>query len=231
MITLYQPPPAWGLPSISPFCVKLETYLRMTKIDYKTRGSDIFKAPKGRSPYISLDGEMIGDSTLIIQKLKERFGDPLDGGLSREKKTQAVLLQRLVEDHLLPNVAWLRWSNENSFRYLYDYFKALMPPVMGRLIVPLIRKGMLKNMRTHGVGDHTQQEIVDFAFTDLEAIANSLGDKKFFLGDEPTSIDAVMYGFLIQLMWVPWDCPVKKQALAQKNLVEFCERMKQRYWS
>lgn len=32
MVTLYQPPGAWGIPSVSPFCVKLETWLRMAGV-------------------------------------------------------------------------------------------------------------------------------------------------------------------------------------------------------
>ena len=35
-LTLYQPPGrAWNTPNISPFCAKLECYLRMTEIPYK----------------------------------------------------------------------------------------------------------------------------------------------------------------------------------------------------
>ena len=36
VITLYQPPSAWGIPSLSPFCTKVETYLRMVDLPYRT---------------------------------------------------------------------------------------------------------------------------------------------------------------------------------------------------
>jgi len=35
MITLHQYPGCWELPSLSPFCIKVETYLKMTGIPYK----------------------------------------------------------------------------------------------------------------------------------------------------------------------------------------------------
>ena len=35
MIKLFQFPPYWGLPNASPFCMKVETYLRMTGIPYQ----------------------------------------------------------------------------------------------------------------------------------------------------------------------------------------------------
>ena len=35
MIKLYQFNPAWGLPNPSPFCMKVETYLRMVGLPYE----------------------------------------------------------------------------------------------------------------------------------------------------------------------------------------------------
>jgi glutathione S-transferase len=231
MITLYQPPRAWGLPSISPFCVKLETYLRMAKIEYEIADSNIQEAPNGRVPYVKMDGIIYGDSTLVIKKLKTRFGDRLDGHLSKEQRAHGILLQRLAENHLLFAVAWLRWSDEESWPYLRDYLKVLLPKGIGGSIVKLIRKGMLKNIATQGMGEHSRQVIIDFANEDLTALSNYLGQKPFFLGDDPTSFDAALYGILIHQIYVPWDDPVKQHARTHTNLVGFCERMKERYWN
>ena len=81
------------------------------------------------------------------------------------------------------------------------------------------------------MGRHTREQIIQFAEKDLKAISVLLGDKEFFLGATPTSIDATMYGFLIQQIWVPWDSPLKQYALSLKNLTSYCERMKARYYS
>jgi glutathione S-transferase len=231
MITLHQPPAAWGLSSLSPFCTKLETYLRMTGIEYQVKGGDVFAAPKGRIPYVQFEDQMMGDSTLIIQELKKRWGDKLDADLSPEQRAHALALQRLVEDHLYFCAAWLRWSDEASWKYVQEYFKKLMPPVVGRFIVPKIRKGMLKDLRTHGVGEHTRQEIIDFAKADLTALSDSLGKKNFFMGDQPTTLDATAYGFLVHLMEVPWDNPIKQHAWSLDNLAQYSKRMKEKYWS
>jgi glutathione S-transferase len=232
MIVLHQPPPAWGLPSISPFCVKLETYLRMAKLEYKTAPPDVFKvAPNGRVPYVNLDGRIIGDSTLIIQALKKRFGDPLNGGLSPEQRAQALCLQRLMESHLSFAGAWLRWSDKDSLKYLHDYFKPLLPPLVCEVIFKMIRKDMMKMLRAQGIGEHNREDIIRFANADVTALSDLLGSKSFFLGEQPTEIDATMYGFLIQQLWVPWDNPVKQHALSLENLDSFCQRMKQRFWN
>jgi len=46
MITLYQFVSWPGLPNFSPFCMKVENYLRLTRAEYKTAVADVRKAPK-----------------------------------------------------------------------------------------------------------------------------------------------------------------------------------------
>jgi hypothetical protein len=54
MIKLYQYAPAFGLPNASPFCLKLETWLRMTGLPFQIQPFDfrqMSKAPKGKMPF------------------------------------------------------------------------------------------------------------------------------------------------------------------------------------
>ncbi len=75
MIILRQPPPPnWGrIPNMSPFCVKLETFLKMAQLPYKTAAPHFKKAPTQKIPYIEIDGQLIGDSGLIIDFLTTKF--------------------------------------------------------------------------------------------------------------------------------------------------------------
>ena len=58
MITLHQFPSAWGLPNASPFCMKVETYLRMCNLPYTTVNVlNPAKGPKGKLPYITRRGQ------------------------------------------------------------------------------------------------------------------------------------------------------------------------------
>jgi len=56
MIKLFQFAPAFGLPNASPFCMKLETYLRMAGLPFELVNSgDVMKAPNHKLPYIHHD--------------------------------------------------------------------------------------------------------------------------------------------------------------------------------
>lgn len=99
MIVLRQPPRAWGLPSMSPFCAKLETYLRMAKIPYEIKPGNPRVAPKGKIPYIEHDGHVMGDSEHIVEYLREKFGDRLDAHLDPAAKAKARLIRVMLESH------------------------------------------------------------------------------------------------------------------------------------
>jgi glutathione S-transferase len=53
---------------------------------------------------------------------------------------------------------------------------------------------------------------------DLEAIAVVLGDQPFFFGARPTTIDAIAFGFLDNLINVPIETELKRIAQALPNL-------------
>jgi len=98
MITLYQFPSAWGLPNASPFCMKVETYLRMCNLPYTTVNVlNPAKGPKGKLPYITDGSNVVADSGLILDYLKKTHGDVLDARLGSVERAQALAWQRLLE--------------------------------------------------------------------------------------------------------------------------------------
>ena len=101
MIKLYQFTPAFGLPNASPFCMKLETYLRMAALPYDApANANMMKSPKGKMPYIEDGAKVLGDSGLIIAYLKATYGDPLDAALSSAERAVSLAFQRLLEENL-----------------------------------------------------------------------------------------------------------------------------------
>ena len=86
IIVLHQFPRAWGIPNPSQFCVKIETYLRLANLPYRSEAAIPSQAPLGKLPFILDDGKNICDSRLIVEYLKTTYGDPLDNWLSPEQK-------------------------------------------------------------------------------------------------------------------------------------------------
>ena len=65
--------PDWGLPTVGPFALKLLAWLELAGLPYEqVYEANPRKGPKGKNPWIELDGERIGDSELIIDLLRKR---------------------------------------------------------------------------------------------------------------------------------------------------------------
>jgi glutathione S-transferase len=234
MIKVYQFAPAFGLPNASPFCMKLENYLRMNAIPFEISPpamSDFNKAPKGKMPYINDNGKIVADSSFIIDYLKSTYGDKLDGWLSAEQKAVALAFQRLMEENLYWTVVHTRWANSEGWALTKAAFFGDMPVPLKWFVPSLGRRGLLKAMRGHGMGRHSAEEIHAIGKRDITALAEFLGDKAYFMGDQPCSLDATAHAFLANLLWSPVESPLKQHAKQYPQLEKYCERMRGRYYA
>jgi len=156
MIKLYQFKPAFGLPNPSPFCMKVETYLRMVGLPFEIApNADPRKAPKGKLPYIEDDGRVMGDSGLIIEYLKATYGDSLDGGLSAVDRAVALGFQKLMEENLYWSNVYARWCEPRNWEITKAAFFSRLPTPQ-RLFVPAVVRRILKReMYGHGMGRHS----------------------------------------------------------------------------
>jgi glutathione S-transferase len=232
MMKLIQFAPAFGLPNASPFCMKLETYLRMAGLPFELVNSgDVLKAPKRKLPYIDDGGTVVADTSFIVDYLKSRYGDPLDAGLSPAERAVATAFQRLFEENLYWAIVQTRWVDDAGWSKTSAAFFGAMPAPL-RWFVPLLaRRGIVGEMRGQGIGRHTRDEIYAIGCRDVTAIADFLADKPFMLGDDPTSIDATAHAFLANLLWAPVDSPILRHAQSRPTLEAYCQRMKARYFS
>ncbi len=231
MITLHQFPPALGLPNASPFCLKLELYLRMAGLAYRNRYTlDLHRAPKGKLPWIDDDGTVMADTGLIIDYLKRTHGDPLDRGLTPPQRATALAITRLCEEHLYWTLLHDRWIADAGWALTRPGFFGAMPWPL-RAIVPLVaRRGIRAELRGHGMGRHTPQQIHALGIADVDALAALLGDRDYFLGDQATTVDAMAAAFLANILFVPLETPIRQAAQGHANLVAYCRRMAARYF-
>lgn len=231
MITLYQFERTWGIPNLSNFCVKVETYLRMLDIPYDIVATLPTKAPKGKLPYIEDAGEQIADSNFIVDYLKEKYGDRLDQHLNGADRSIQLSMQRLIEDHLYWIVMYTRWqSSVENWEINRKAVFGVFPPLIRNLVAVGYRKIIRRQIRGHGIGRHKPLEIYRLGYADFDALSDFLGTKPFFMGAKPASLDATAFGALITTIGCSIESPVKDYGITKKNLVDYCERMKQCYF-
>ena len=231
MITLYQFEPALGSRNLSPFCLKLETYLRMVDLPYEVAdNADVRKAPKKKLPYIKDGDRTVADSGFIIDYLKQTYGDPLDKNLSLPDQGISLAFRRLMEENLYWASVYSRWAEDENWQVIRKIYFSDLPPVLRSILPELIRRDTLKKMEGHGIGRHSREEIYEIGKRDIKALSDFLRAKSFLLGDRPTSLDATGYGFLANLFRVELPSVLADYAKQFDNLADYCDRMEDRFW-
>lgn len=231
MITLVEFFPAYGLPNPSPFCLKTETWLRMAGLPYKAKyEANPRKGPQGKLPFIIDNNVTVSDSSVIIDYLTQKYAVQLDDGLTDDQLGLAHAAKILMEDHLYWAIVYSRWIDPEYWPVTKKNFFSSLPPGV-KQIVPIAAQNQVKrDLHGQGLGRHSKELIYRFAEQDINALAYLLGAKTYFLGEKPSSIDAVAYGTLANIWVPPLDTPLKNAMSKHANLIQFVQRMKEKYW-
>lgn len=129
--------------------------------------------PKGKTPWITLNGKKIGDSQLCLEQLAETFHKDFSGRLSVEEKAVARAFQIMAEDHLYWVMLVWRWIYNGGSSLpliqtdLHFAVRYLRPVVVGRV---------KSQASAQGIGRHSQTQVMEMGLKDLRAISHFLGN-------------------------------------------------------
>uniref|UniRef100_A0A2S2PCF0 Thioredoxin-like fold domain-containing protein n=1 Tax=Schizaphis graminum TaxID=13262 RepID=A0A2S2PCF0_SCHGA len=102
VVYLYQFSRTPVIPSMSPYCLKVETWLRLAGLKYENVDHKMkHRSKKGQLPFIELNGEEIADSTLIIKELSQKFGKDIDASLSQDQRNISHAMISMIENKLV----------------------------------------------------------------------------------------------------------------------------------
>lgn len=218
-------PPALNCASASPFSMKTELLLRMAKVDYKAiRGNNPAKGPNGKLPYLIDGDEVIADSYYIYQYIKQKYNVDLDQHLSPEQLATSLAFTRLCEDHLYWCNVYARWVDPEFNHHIEVFFKAI-PWGIRQLVTKAARKTTSKAVYHQGIGRHSQDKIYQQGCDDISAIATQLGESEYFLGDQVSSVDAIIYSSLAAVIYPDMNTPMKKHAQTFEKLKAYLKRI------
>lgn len=230
MITLYTFGAAFDLPDPSPFVLKAMLLLKMAGLDYQESRKGFRQAPKGKLPYIDDEGAVIADSTFIRCHIEKKYGFDFDAHLNAEQKAASWAFEKMCEDHLYWALVDMRWLDNNNFKKGPAHFFDAVPLPMRALVKKMVQRKVRKNLWAHGLGRHSQQEIVELAARDLSAIATWLGGKPYLFGDQPCAADASVFGMVASVLSPVFDSPIRAAAENHANLRAYRDRMMEQYF-
>lgn len=230
-IVLHQYRRMFGMPNLSPFCLKVEAWLRMMDLDYDIRfHDDPRKAPFGKLPMVEVDGVKVPDSTLIIDYLEAHLGQSLDAHLGERERSISHAFQRMLEERLYWAGVYNRWLDTNWAQVREAAFGGL-PPVVKQLAGAMVQRKIRRDLAGHGLGLHERETIYEFACRDIDALASLLGDQTCMFGDQLSTLDAVAFAFLSTNVQTGLPSPMADQIAQHEHLAAYHERLGRRFFT
>lgn len=240
VVYLYQFNRTPQVPSISPYCLKVETWIKLNGIKYENvdhKGK--LRSKRGQLPFIELNGEEVNDSDAIIAALSKKFEKDIDEGLSQEQKNVQFAMVKMVENHLQWTIMYWKTSHIDN---MVKGYKINLQNLTGSKIPngllafafkhTMLRKGM-KKAKAAGMAGYTDEEVEAMGKSDLTVLSEMLGEKQFFFGDEPHTLDLIAFVQLAGVLTIAEDikCPLRDHVTSNApNLLGLYNRMKDRAW-
>ena len=226
MLELLQFPRAFGLMNGSPFCMKVEVFLKLAGLPYEVNDRQPpMRLPKGKLPALRDGAVLVCDSQAIIRHLQCQYREQLPSALREPERGADLALRRMLEEHFYFAALWGRWIDEAAFPIVKQAFFGKLPALLRGLVGALVQRKMRRDLQGQGMGRHSPEEIGERACADLDAVQAMLGERAFFGGDQPSALDATVYAFLANRLWVAIDNPARRHLQQQASLVAYCARM------
>jgi len=229
-IKLFVYPRMFAIPNLSPFCCKLETWLRIAKVPYElVPTTDPRSAPRGKLPFIEDGGVRIADSSIIIEHLVETRGVDPDARLTEAQRATALLVQRTIEDHYAFVLAYTHLYRDEGLQHTRARFNAV-PALIRPLVANAVHRSIKKMLWTRGTLRYSHDEIVRAAIGDWQAVLSTMSDGPFFFGAEATGIDAIVFGALASTVLTPIPSPIREYLIEQPKCIAYAERVLARFF-
>lgn len=229
-IKLFQFPRMFAIPNLSPFCCKMETWLRIADVPYEVVDlPNPRKGPRGKLPFIEDGGERIADTAHIIEHLKRTRGVDPDAHLDEAQRSVYLLVQRTLEEHYAFVLAYTHLVHDEGLRHTRSRFDAI-PGLIRPFVARAVKKQVKAILWQQGLLRHSHDEIMRSAIADWTAVLLVMSKGPFFFGDNPCGLDATVFGTLASTILTPIESPIRDFLRAKPEVVAYAERVRSRFF-
>jgi len=226
MLKVYHPGSSLNMVSLSPFCLKLVTFLKYHQIPFTEEFGIPNQGPFSKVPFVEIQGEKMGDSTMIMERLRRECQIP-EPELSDTQKAIGHAFVRMTEEHLYWIMVHGRWVEEDTWAIIRKVFFGSIPPVIRQYIAYTSRKMAFRNLYSQGVGRLPKSEVYKRGERDLLAISHQVNQHGFIAGDTFSDYDIAIWALLQNLLVAEVPSPLTVMAKRIQPLQDYCHRVNQ----
>lgn len=225
----------WGLPTIDIECLKTLTFIKFAGAPVcVNKTSNPFKTPNGALPVFRHCHTVLTSFEEVSGYLQKQNYSP-DHNLSPKDCAEILAYSRLMREKLYPALQYIWWVDERNYVDLSRpwYAKALPFPL--NYYYPGQYSKRAKHLLDSLYENIEEEPAVSKMYAEAEkcltTLAHRLGDNSYFFGNNPTSFDAIVFGYLAPLLKAPFpSCSLQNHLKASTSLLKFVVNISKKYF-
>ncbi|CAD7702762.1 unnamed protein product [Ostreobium quekettii] len=232
----------WGLPSLSVGCIQVEAVLRFAGLNVYAQHSRLpGSSPTGQFPALEHDNDLVGapvgtgdegefDAMRAVMEYIKGQGEDVDGHLTNAQRGELAGMVALVQVALEPATLYTTWIEPEGFKKYQKAYSGVLPWPLDHVVAWETRRAVVKKLE--GI---SPQKIFEEAVAAIESIADFIEGQQskgsYCFGDQPSSLDALMYGHLQYYRMAPVAAPIlQRKVTANASLLRYLDSISSRFF-
>ncbi|CAL1611662.1 unnamed protein product [Knipowitschia caucasica] len=228
-----------GLPSVDWDCLSVLAYAQFSGAPLKVHKiSNPWRSPSGSLPAFRTNQSetLTQPNDIIIHLRKQKYNADYD--LSAKEGADSLAFTSLIHEKLRPALTYCWWVDSKNYVEVTRRWYAEHLPFPLSLFSPGRMQREEKEKLRLMLGQEEvepeetlEKELFQEAADCMNLLSQRLGQHKFFFGDSPSSLDAVVFAHLVPLMKTSFpNSKLQKHLESLSNLCVFCSNILQLYF-
>ncbi|KAL3120919.1 hypothetical protein niasHT_004550 [Heterodera trifolii] len=212
----------------------VRAFLMMADLSFvlEQRPNAEFMSPTGEVPFLRLQNTLVAEFFPIVDLVGKKGIRP-SNTLSAAEQADIQAFCSLIEETLRNAEKYLSWLDDESYELVTKkrYGSVYLWP-LNWLLPTLKRREMHNYLADIGWADLPMAKVAERCDKCFHALSIKLGQQQFFVGDQPTELDALAFGHLYTLLTTEMPNKAIVETLSKyPNLIAFCKTIDKEYFS
>lgn len=225
----------WGMPSMDLQSLQLLTYVKFSGAPVTiVKTNNPFRSPLGQLPCFKCTEGSFSDFTKITTFLRKQ-NYSCDYELTSKQCSEVIAYEQLLKEKLYPALMYLWWVEPKSYYDVIHKWFFSNIPFPYKFFYPgqfhKKHKDLIESMFDDEDTQTIETELHRQAQECLTMLSNRLGEKDYFFGKTPSTVDALIFSYLVLLLKVDIKVQVLQNHIkACPNLSRYVSKILQRYY-
>lgn len=182
-------------------CLSVQAFLKMCNLPYTVvpRSNAEFMSPSGKVPFIKCGPYIVSDLDPIVSFVANK-GKSLINDLSLAQKSDMRAFMSLVNTVLGNAENYITWCDSLTYSQItkprYGYF---YPFPLNHILCYTKRQSVIKKLGAYKWTVKSLDNVYEEVDRCCQALSDRLENNRYFFGDKPTELDALVFGHLFTI--------------------------------